>query len=396
MADSSAFGAPAGAGVGAGTRWALMFGNFVIGCGVMAAPGTLNDIAKSLGVTVSLAGQLIAIGAAAVAFGAPLLAGWVSGFDRRRLLALALLWYGAGHALCALMPSYATLWPVRAATLLAAAVFTPQAAAATGVMAAPHARGRAITFVFLGWSLASVIGMPIAAWLGETFGWRVAFDTIAALALIAAVWVYAAMPDGVRPAALSLRAWKNMLMHPVLVPMVLVTALSGAGQFTLFTYFTPYYRQVLGADTDQIALLLMWFGACGLAGNLLLTRVIDRVGPNLAVAATLSLMAVSLLVWPLAVSIIGMALVLLPWGLGCFASNSTQQARLSIAAPSLAPALLALNTSAIFVGQAAGAVSGGWLIAHGGFAPLHWVGLAWMLLALAVSVWVGRQSVVLA
>jgi predicted MFS family arabinose efflux permease len=67
-----------------------------------------------------------------------------------------------------------------------------------------------------------------------------------------------------------------------------------------------------------------------------------------------------------------------------------------MAAPPMAPALLALNTSAIYVGQAAGAASGGWLIAHGGFAPLHWVGLAWMVLAIAVSLWVGRQKVLLA
>ena len=70
-------------------RWALMFGNFVIGCGVMSVAGTLNDMARSLQVSVALAGQLIAIAAAMMAFGAPLLAGWVAGFDRRRLLALS-------------------------------------------------------------------------------------------------------------------------------------------------------------------------------------------------------------------------------------------------------------------------------------------------------------------
>ena len=396
MAVASAPRAAPAAGFRAEVSWALMFGNFVIACGVMAAPGTLNDMARSLNVSVALAGQLIAIAAATMALGAPLLAGWVAAFDRRRLLALALLWYAAGHLLCTLMPSYATLWPVRAATMLGAAVFTPQAAATIGVMAPLQERGRAMTFVFLGWSLASVLGMPMAAWLGESFGWRVAFDAIAVLALLAAVWVYRAMPDGVRPAALSLRAWGQVLTHPVLVPMVLITALSGAGQFTLFTYFTPYYRQVLGADTQQTALLLMWFGAFGLIGNVVLTRVIDRIGPNVAVAATLSLMAVSLLVWPLGVGAVSIALVLIPWGLGCFSSNSTQQARLSMAAPALAPALLALNTSAIYLGQAAGAASGGWLIAHGGFAPLHWVGLGWMLLAIALSLWVGRQKVMLA
>ena len=376
-------------------RWSLMFGNFVIGCGVMSAAGTLNDMARSLEVSVALAGQLITIAAATMAFGAPLLAGWVAGFDRRRLLALALLWYAAGHALCALMPSYAALWPVRALTMLAAAVFTPQAAAAVGFMTAPAERGRAITFIFLGWSVASVLGLPMSAWIGETHGWRAAFDTIAVLALAAAVWVYLVVPDGVRPAALSLQAWKDVLTHPVLMAMVMVTALSGAGQFTVFSYLTPYYKLKLGASTEQITLLLMWFGAFGLIGNLVLTRVIDRVGPNRAVAAGLSLMAVTLLLWPLALTLAGMAAVLVPWGLGIFSSNSTQQARLGLAAPALAPALMALNTSAIYLGQAAGAASGGWLIAQGGYAPLSWCGLAWMLMAISVSLWAGRRKVVL-
>ena len=381
-------GAPLPAGLG----WALMFGNFVIGCGVMSVAGTLNDISRSLDVSIALAGQLIAIAAATMAFGAPLLASWVAGFDRRRLLALALLWYGVGHGLSALMPSYAALWPVRAATMLAAAVFTPQAAAAIGFMTAPRERGRAMTFIFLGWSVASVLGLPLSAWVGETFGWEWAFATIAVLSLAAAAWVFAVMPDGVRPAALSLRAWKRVLTNPVLMAMVLVTALSGAGQFTLFSYFAPYYRNTLGASTEQITGLLMWFGAFGLIGNVVLTRVIDRVGPNIAVAFTLSLIALSLLAWPLGGTLIGTAVILVPWALGCFASNSTQQARLGMAAPALAPALMALNTSAIYLGQAVGASSGGWLISHGGYAPLHWFGLAWVLAAIALSLWAGRRQ----
>jgi predicted MFS family arabinose efflux permease len=380
----------------AGLRWALMFGNFVIGCGVMVVAGTLNDIARSLQVSVALAGQLIAIAAATMAFGAPLLAGWVAGFDRRRLLSLALLWYGAGHVLSALMPSYAALWPVRALTMLAAAVFTPQAAAAIGFMTAPHERGRAITFIFLGWSVASVLGMPMSAWLGETFGWPVAFDVVGALALIAAAWVYRVMPDGIRPAALSRRAWKEVLTHPVLMAMVLVTALSGAAQFTLFSYFTPYYKHGLGVSAEQITLLLMWFGTFGLIGNLVLTRIIDRIGANVSVTVAMSLIACSLALWPFGSGLVSMALVLVPWALGCFSSNSTQQARLGQAAPTLAPALMALNTSAIYLGQAAGAASGGWLIAHFGFAPLNWVGLAWIAAALGLSLWVGQRRVTFA
>lgn len=373
-------------------RWALLSGNFVIGCGVMVVAGTLNDLARSLSVSVALAGQLIAIGAVVMGIGAPLLAGWVAGFDRRRLLALSLAWYAGGHALSALMPDYAALAPVRALCMLAAAVFTPQAAAAIGHMTEPAQRGRAITFVFLGWSVASVAGMPIAAWIGETFGWRSAFGTVAVLAALAAAWVYAAMPDGVKPPALSRAAWREALTHPVLMAVVAVTALQSAGQFTLFSYFAPYYRQTLAATPAQISALFFWFGLFGLIGNVVLTRQVDRLGPARCVAIALVLITTSLAAWPLAGSLLTMAAVLVPWALGCFSTNSAQQARLGMAAPALAPALMALNTSAIYLGQAVGAASGGVLLAHSGFTWLSPLGVLWMLVAIALSSWATARS----
>jgi predicted MFS family arabinose efflux permease len=335
-----------------------------------------------------------------MAFGAPLLAAWVGGFDRRRLLALSLVWYALGHALSALAPNYAVLTPIRAASVLAAAVFTPQAAAAIGWLAPPEQRGRAITFVFLGWSISSVLGMPLHAFIGETFGWRWAFGLVALLAVAGAAWVWAVVPDGVKPPALNLKAWREVFTHPALMAIIAVTALSAAGQFTLFSYFAPYYRQVLGATPGEISLLFGWFGLCGLLGNVMISRSIDRIGAARAVGWMLGLMALSLLVWPLATGVVAMALVMIPWGLGCFSSNSGQQARLGIAAPALAPALMALNTSAIYLGQAIGAASGGALVAagqQGSSAPaaayfwLSWVGLAWMLLAIGVSAWAARQ-----
>ncbi|MEO7150398.1 MAG: MFS transporter [Burkholderiaceae bacterium] len=374
------------------TRWALLFGNFVIGCGVMSVAGALNDLSRSLEVSVAAAGQLITIGAAVMCFGAPLAAGWVSGYDRRRLLAWALVWYGVGHAASALMPSYAALWPVRGATLLAAAVFTPQAAAAMGVLATPAQRGQAITFVFLGWSVASVFGLPLSAWISATYGWQAVFHAIALLSFGAAAWVYAVMPDAVRPAALSLRDWRRLLGHPVLMPMVLVTALLSAGQFTLFSYLAPYYREHLGATPGEITLLFAWFGIFGLIGNVVVVRHIGRIGPERAVLGAGSAILLSLLAWPWAGSFVAMAIVLVPWALGCFSTNSGQQARLGSAAPSLTPALMALNTSAMYLGQAAGAAGGGAVIGRQGYAGLHWLGVAWVVAGLALSVWVARQS----
>ena len=86
--------------------WALLFGNFVIGTGVMLVPGSLNDLSSSLHVSITSAGQLITAGAVLMCVGAPVFAAMVGGWDRRKLLAGSMLWYGALHALCALAPDY--------------------------------------------------------------------------------------------------------------------------------------------------------------------------------------------------------------------------------------------------------------------------------------------------
>lgn len=371
--------------------WALMMGNFVIGTGVMVVPGTLNDISASLNVSIPQAGQLITAAAILMGLGAPAFATLVAGWDRRRLLTLSLVWYALLTGICALAPNYATLLQLRVLAVIAPAVFTPQAAASVGLLVSPAQRGRAITFVFLGWSVASVMGMPLSAWIGGTLGWRWAFGLVAAMSVVSAAWVWREMPDGIRPAALSRQAWGQTLGSAPLMLAVGVTLLSAFGQFTLFSYFAPYFFQTLGLGGGALSLMFLWFGAFGLAGNVGLSRWIDRIGAPRAVLLTLGAMVLSLLLWPLGqAGIWQQALVLVPWALGCFACNSAQQARLVHLSPALAPATVALNTSAMYGGQALGAALGGLLIAQGHMLLLHQVGLVVLILAMALSVWAAR------
>lgn len=371
-------------------RWALLFGNFVIGCGVMVVAGTLNDLLRDLSIAVQEGGHLIAIASLVMGIGAPVMAGLVGRMDRRRLLTITMAWYGLGHILCAIAPGYSWLLPIRALTVLSAAVFTPQAAAAMGFMSTPAHRGRAITFVFMGWSVASVAGMPMAAWLGEHYGWRVAMGIVAAGGFLSAWGIHHTMPSGIRPPAISTRSWKKVFSSPLLMGLVAITALQSCGQFTILAYAAPYYKEGFGASTEQISLLFAWFGALALSGNLILNHIIDKVGAPRAVTITLAMMSVSLLVWPLATSVTTLAAVLVPWALGGFATNSGQQARLGGISPRMAPALLSLNTSAIYLGQALGAMGGGWLIARSGYQPLHWLGLLWLGLGCAISFQIWR------
>ena len=370
--------------------WALLFGNFVIGTGVMVVPGTLNDISSSLAVSVPEAGQLISAAALVMCLGAPLMVAVVAKWDRRRLLSLVMLWYGMLHVLSAAMPTFGSLLAVRALTVISPAIFTPQAAACIAFLVSPHQRGKAISLVFLGWSLASVLGMPLGALVGGTLGWRYAFFAVGVLSVLSALWVWRAMPDGVKPPAFSLATWQETLKSRPLMLCVLVTALYSAGQFVLFSYFAPYYKARFDITPTQLSLMFAWFGAFGFFGNLWVTRNIERLGPARTVLMAMGSIAFSLLIWPLGTSLLLTALVLIPWALGCFSANSAQQARLSDMAPALTSGSIALNTSAMYAGQAVGATSGGWLIAHGQMSNLHWAGLAGLMLAMAVSMFATR------
>ena len=359
----------------------------------MVVPGTLNDISSNLQVSVPVAGQLITAAAVVMCIGAPLCATLVAGWDRRRLLALALLWYGVFLLASANMPDFGSLLAVRVLAAIAPAIFTPQAASCINLLVTPAQRGRAITFVFMGWSVASVVGTPLGAWIGGTLGWRVAFGSIALLSVLSAAWVWRSMPDGVRPPALSCAAWGQTLRSPALMLCVAVTVLFAAGQFVLFSYFAPYFKQQLQFSATELSLLFAWFGAFVFVGNMLMSRNIDRTGAPRAVVWSVGAMALSQLLWPLATNVLLAAIIVLPWGLGCFASNSAQQARLAGIAPALASASIALNSSAMYAGQAVGAASGGWLIAQGRMLDLHWFGLAALLAAMLVSWWASRQAV---
>ncbi len=372
--------------------WALLFGNFVIGTGVMIVPGTLNEISSSLQISIATTGLLISAGATVMCVGAPLFAALVAGWDRRRLLAISMLWYGLLHLVSAMMPNFSGLLSSRVLAVLAPAIFTPQAAACVGLLVPVAMRGRAITFVFLGWSVASVVGLPLGAYVGGAMGWRSAFALVGLLSLASAAWVWRAMPDGVRPPALSLDAWKETFRSQPLLLCIAVTVLSSAGQFVLFSYFAPYYKLKLAVTPSELGLLFLSFGAFGFAGNVLMSRNIDRTGAPKAVLIGLSGMALSLLIWPLGSASLVLAMaVSIPWALGCFSSNSAQQARLVGIAPALASGSIALNTSAMYAGQALGAGGGGWLISHGAIDALHWVGFFGLLLAIGVSLWAARS-----
>ena len=369
---------------------AFLFGNFVIGTGVLILPGMLNQLADGLSVSLPMAGYLIGVGALVMAFGAPLVAALTSRIDRRMLLVTSLMIYSVGHALCALAPDFKWLMPLRAITVISAAIFTPQVVATIGMLVPIARRASAVTTIFLGWSIASVAGMPIGNLIASYLSWRAGFGFVAVLALVAAIWVMRVTPKGLSVPPMSLQVWRNAFGNRSLMLVLLVTLTTATAQFTLMAYLAPSLLAVTGSGPQIIAALMAFFGVCGVIGNTWVSRRIDRNGPDRSVSWTVALMLGGLLAWAL-ISVLPSAtwpLLLLAcalWGLGCFSTNSAQQARLVAVAPALASVSIALNTSGMYAGQAIGSSVGGAFIAGLGLAALPWVAAALMAVALEVS-----------
>jgi len=368
--------------------WSLTLGNFAIGTGVMIVPGMLNELSADLAVSPAQVGMLISAFALTICVTGPFLAGWTSAIDRRKLLTASLLLYAALHLIAALAPGYEMLLAARMVTAIGAAIFTAQAAATAGLMVPPETRGKAIGLVFLGWSIAAVVGTPIGAYLGAHIGWRPTFGLVGLLTAVFAAGVWLQIPSGLFVAPMDRAAWKALFANTPLLLAISVTAIQALGMFTVFSYMALLLKDFIGATPEVISMMFLCFGATGVLGNVIGARVMDRIGPMRVGVAAMTCMLTAIALWPLTRGSIAVTVLLtLVWGLGCFAVNGSQQARLVGMAPQLASASVSLNSSAIYLGQAVGAFIGGVIVSSEGTARLSFFGAVPMAAAIAVSLY---------
>ena len=376
---------------------ALCFGNFIIGTGTLIVPGMLPVLAEGLGMTLPVAGQLISAFAFTVCVSAPLLAGATSRFDRRKLLASMQLLYVFGHLAAALLDDFVPMLLVRVVTSFGAALFTAQAAATAALLVPPAQRGRAIAFVFVGWSISSVIGVSLGAYVAHTLGWRTGFALVALGALVGAALVWRFVPAGLKVQPVDARMWREILGNRTLLAVIAVTALQSAPQFVILAYIVPATTAFLEVSPAVLGLILAGFGLVGVLGNVLSARFVDRAGAaNIVMWALFSMLA-SHLLWPWSAGSPALyLLVLFLWGLGSFSANSAQQARLASLAPQQTSVSVALNTSALYLGQAAGPAIGGGVLHHvfgiAGYQALAWVSVPLFVAAIALSALTVRQA----
>ncbi|MDP1953520.1 MAG: MFS transporter [Polaromonas sp.] len=356
--------------------------NLVIGSGAFVIGGILVPISESLHISVAAAGQAMTAYALATAVLAPLLIILTARWPRKRAIQLALTLFGAGCVVCALSSNLTVLLLGRI-LMGAGAMFSAAASALAVTLVAPALRGRALSITFLGMSISYAVGVPVGAWLGFEYGWRVPVWLSAGASgvmLVAASWW---VPANMASAGASFAGFGAVARQGAVLRVWLRTLLYFIAIFSVFAYVGPVLQALNPMTSTQLSITLAVFGLAGVAGTLSGGWANDRFGPVRSMRAQLVLLIAMMLILPLTRGHPPATLVtLVLWGIAGFGMMAPQQSLLAGLSAVQAPLLLSLNGSMLYLGTALGAVIAGSLIGQLDLSQLSWVGVPFGLLAL--------------
>ena len=259
---------------------ALMLGNIVTGCSVLAPAGMLKELSEGLDVSVTTAGLLITFGAIVLCVGSPLTAWLTSRIERRHLLAATLAILALTNFASAFAPDYRSLLAIRLLMLAVGVLYTPQAAGTAALIVPEKKRGSTIAYIFLGWSLAAAVGLPLIAFIASRYGWRTVYGGIGAIGLISFVLLAWRLPSGLRGAPVDLKTWIDVGRNRTIVLLLLITTLQMSGQFVVFTFMGPLLHKLTGAGPDAIALVFAAYGSAASSALRLRPRSWTPGGPT--------------------------------------------------------------------------------------------------------------------
>jgi len=256
---------------------ALAAGAFGIGTTEFIIMGLLTQVSEDLRISIPTAGTLISGYAIGVAIGAPVLTLLTRGWPRKRLLLALMLIFIAGNLAAVVAPTYGWLLAARVLTSLThGTFFGVGAVVATGLVPAEK-RASAIALMFSGLTLATLLGVPAGAWIGQHFGWRMAFAAVAVVGVLAFAILAAFVPaDQGRPVVQPLRQELAVLASGQVWLGLGITVFGFAGVFALYTYVEPLLTQVTHMGNNLVTATLLLFGAGLAAGNLLGGKLADR------------------------------------------------------------------------------------------------------------------------
>jgi DHA1 family inner membrane transport protein len=365
--------------------FALAIGGFCIGTTEFVAMGLIQEIAADLSVSIPSAGHFITAYALGVTVGAPVLAILGAKLPRKSLLLGLMLFYGVANAFTALANSPETMLLSRFIAGLPHGAYFGIASLVAADLAGQHRRATAIAQVMMGLTIANVVGVPFATWLGQTFGWRAGFEFSAMIALITILAISFCVPRIKPHASASIRkemaGFKNINMWLTLA----IGAIGFGGMFSVYSYASPILTEYTGASIKVVPMALAVFGTGMVIGGLVAGWLADK-HLNKTIVAVLVSSSFAFIIAALSMTQVYSAIAaLFLIGFTVTGLAGVLQIRLIDVAGEAQALAASLNHSAFNIANALGAFLGGFVISQqlGWTAPV-WVGLVLSLSGLAI------------
>ncbi len=381
----------------------MALGTFAIGTESFMIVPLLPKIATNLSVSVSEAGQLVTAFTLALALSSPVLTALTGNFNRRKLLFLSMVVFALGNIAAWASTNYSQVMSARILLALAAGLYSPNASALAGTLVPPEKRGRALSVVNGGMTMAIVLGLPMGAMIGDRLGWRTTFLGVGVLAAMATTGLIFGLHRGVgdRMPVATLRERIEVARRPAVLLALFVTTAWAVGAFTVWTYIAPYLTATAGLDGPQISGVVFLWGVAAAIGIFGGGHLNDKIGSRSVILPTLSFLALAFVTLSLSARLLSQTQALVPvlcaivvWGLTAWGFYPAQQARLiGIGGHKVAPVVLSLNMTFMYAGFSAGAALGSVVLAHGSVANLGWVGASFEIVAFLLAFGTSRSRV---
>lgn len=366
----------------------LALSSFAIGTTEFVIMGLLPNVAGDLGVSIPAAGWLVSGYALGVAIGAPFMAMATARLPRRAALVVLMGVFILGNVLCAVAGGYGFLMVARVVTALCHGAFFGIGSVVAAGLVAPERRASAVALMFVGLTLANVLGVPAGTALGQMAGWRMTFWAVSLIGVAAFTGLYLVLPRRTGEAVADLRREFGALRGKSVWLALATTTLFSASMFTLFTYVAPILLDVTGISPGGVTWMLLLIGAGLTVGNVIGGRLAD-LGLVPTLAGTFLAIALTSVVFHWAgTAALPAAVTLFLWGAATFAAVPALQINVVNAGGDAPNLVSTLNIGAFNLGNALGAWVGGVVIGQGlGLANVPVAaGIVAMLALLAIGV----------
>ncbi|WP_085044272.1 MFS transporter [Ensifer aridi] len=362
----------------------LGLGTFAIGIDAFVVAGVLSAISSDLSVSTAASGQLVTIFAVSYAILAPLSAWALAGWSRRNTLLLAMTVFTIGNVLSAFAVSFEVLAASRILAALGAASYTPQAVAAVSDLVPGERKGRALSIVYGGMTVATALGVPLGTLVGEILGWRATFLLIVGLGILSLAGLASVLPSLAAPGAHRLRDRLSAITQPAVLFTLSITFLAALSEHVSYSYISVILAETRWHDLPVLPIALAFFGAGAVIGNFAAGYGTDRFGNRTVIIVAVAAQSAALLALSFFQSEAGLAcLALFIWGIAGWMYLVPIQHRLLELSKSYGAFTVSLNSSVLYLGIGGGGAVGGAFISFVSPSELGLLSFAIGLAALA-------------